>query len=310
MVMAGSLSTATMTVTCNLTTAATAVWAHVGECWLRPGWHGWRLPCPPNRATATIWVAIRWRFLGFGFGFGYGLVCMVCTMHFRGCPLYVGGCHPAWLAWHPSWVSMAPCGPLLFLTFYFWSFAKFALSPGVCHPTATWFSHMKGCLHAIATSAANTGGVSCVKGYSCGHATTSFQIWTVGFSCLSCVSSNSMFRGSLGMCVFARVPYPCSLHATPLASLHHWSGRFSWLSLIVARHIRAYAVVGLTICRKSYVIQLLPSSHNLVLGQIQRCSSCPWHNKHPPKMAFRLGQCFFKADICGLGHQFHASRSC
>ena len=97
------------------------------------------------------------------------------------------------------------------------------------------------------------------------------------------------------MCVFPRVPYPCSLHATPLASLQHESGQSSWLSLIVARHIRAYAVVGLTTSRKSYVIQLLPSPHNLVLGQIQRRSSCPWHKIKPPRNRVLIGPMFLQS---------------
>ena len=50
---AGLLSTAAATVTRSLTAAVTAVR-------VEPGWHGWRLPDPPNpvMATGLGWVAI------------------------------------------------------------------------------------------------------------------------------------------------------------------------------------------------------------------------------------------------------------
>ena len=69
--------------------------------------------------------------------------------------------------------------------------------------------------------------------------------------------------------------------ATPLASSHHHIQLFSWLSIIVTRHICPYNVVGFIICHESSAIQLLPSSHNLVAGPIHCRSSCPWHKKFP-----------------------------
>src|ERR1700738_3063195 len=80
--------------------------------------------------------------LGFGQRVANGLAFMGCTMHFRGWPPCVGGCHPYRLAWHPCWVSMAPCMPLLFCSFHVFSFQGFVLSQGVCYPTATRLAQM------------------------------------------------------------------------------------------------------------------------------------------------------------------------
>ena len=101
---AGSLSTAAATATRSLTAAVTAVR-------VEPGWHGWRLPFPPNPVTATGWVALGGVFGMSGLGLGRRvadrLASRGCTMHQRGWPPYVGGWHPCWVPWHPIQVSMA-----------------------------------------------------------------------------------------------------------------------------------------------------------------------------------------------------------
>ena len=55
------------------------------------------------------------------------------------------------------------------------------------------------------------------------------------------------------------------------------------------RRIRPYIVVGFMICREPFVIQLPPSSHNLVVGPTHRHSWCPWHKKFLAKNGVSSG---------------------
>ena len=146
--------------------------------------------------------------------------------------------------------------------------------------------------HEIAASVADAGGISCVEGCSCGHATTFFQIWTVGFSCLPCASCASVLCGRLGMHVFARAPYPCSLPCNTL-------GIFTPSEQVVFLVVPHCRTAHPSICRSRinnlpHIVchQLLPSSHSLPVGQFHRGSSRSSHKKYPPKNGVSIGSMF------------------
>ena len=63
----------------------------------------------------------------------------------------------------------------------------------------------------IAASAANTCGIYCVWGCSCGQAAPSLLNWVAGFYCLLCGSHALMFCNSSSKRAFAHVPYLCSI---------------------------------------------------------------------------------------------------
>ena len=65
--------------------------------------------------------------------------------------------------------------------------------------------------HGIAAITANTCGIYCVCGCSCGQVATSLLNSVVGFYYLFCGSRAFMFYNSSGKCAFAHVPYPCSI---------------------------------------------------------------------------------------------------
>lgn len=102
------------------------------------------------------------------------------------------------------------------------------------------------------------------------------------------------------VCVFFHVLHThVHFRATPLASLHLQSRWFSWLPLIVARHVRPYAVHEITTCRTSYVIQLLPSSRSLPAGRSHRRSLRPSQKKYLSKNGVSIGPMFLRSRHMG-----------
>ena len=136
---------------------------------------------------------------------------------------------------------------------------------------------------------------------SCRHVATSIQNWTMDFGVGPYRSCAFMLCGSLCVCYFAQVPYPCPIVCTTFGfwTPSHLVFFCDCHSLLHGTSIHRLVII-MILCESS-VIQLFPSPHKLVVGPICCRSSCPWHKKFPAKNGVSIGPMCLQTDICRMG---------